>query len=65
MSPARPNRAAMTPKQLRALFARKKVKHIHAAERLGIAHSTVLRWLNGSTPISAANKAHIYLTFGL
>lgn len=64
MSPARPAKAAMTPKQLRSLLERKKLTQEEAATKLGYSRNTVVRWLMGMTPINRANAALIEKEIG-
>jgi transcriptional regulator with XRE-family HTH domain len=52
MSPARPNKAGMTPQQLRQIIEAAGITQAQAAERLGVRRNTVVRWLMGHTPIS-------------
>ena len=52
-----PRAAAMTPAELRRLIAASGRTITDAAERLGLARTTVTRWLNGSTPIGRAQAA--------
>lgn len=57
--PARPNDPHMTGADLRALIAAAGLKQGEAAGKLGVARTTVIRWLNGSTPIGKANATLI------
>ncbi len=61
--PPKPRKAYMTPAQFRAILAKAKVKNTHAAVMLGVARTTVIRWLNESTPISRANARLIREVF--
>ena len=54
-----PRAAAMTPAELRRLIAASGRTITDAAERLGLARTTVTRWLNGSTPIGRAQAREI------
>lgn len=49
----------MTPAQFRALLAKAGLNQSTGAERLGVSRRTVIRWLNGETPISARNALFI------
>lgn len=64
MSPARPRRAAMTPRQLKLLLKRNECSQVEAAKRLGINLRTFTRWASGYTPISEANALLITLKIG-
>ncbi len=53
----------MTPDELRALMARADdITQKALAQALGVHKMTVWRWLNGRTPIDAANAALIRQT---
>ena len=45
----------MKPKQFAELLAAAGLNQTQAAALLEVARTTVVRWLNGSTPISRAN----------
>ena len=63
MSPARPNKAAMTPKQFRELIDASGLTQQQVADRLGVSRNTVVRWLMGKVPISRAFANLIRLSF--
>jgi transcriptional regulator with PAS, ATPase and Fis domain len=52
---ANPRKAAMTPDQLRKAIAASGMNNTQVAKSLEVARTTVIRWLNGSVPISRAN----------
>jgi plasmid maintenance system antidote protein VapI len=62
--PPTPRKAVMSPEAFRSLLKKVDVNHTQAAKRLGVGRATVLRWLNGTTPISRANARLIRDEFG-
>lgn len=59
MATVAPRKAAMRPKDFRDLITAAGLNQSSAAERLDVNRRTVIRWLNGDTPISAAAAALI------
>lgn len=52
----------MSPDAFRAIIKASGMKQGEIAEALGVVRTTVVRWLNGSTPISRANARLISVT---
>ena len=59
-----PRKAAMKPTELQRIISLNGLNQTTAADRLGVSRHTVIRWLLGTTPISAASAALIRATFG-
>lgn len=60
--PRQPRRAAMGKEEFRALIESSGLKQGEAAEKLGVARQTVVRWLSGKTPISKQAAVFIKAT---
>ncbi len=59
-----PRKAAMTPDALQKLLDRAGLNQSSAARELEVNRRTVIRWLNGDTPINAAAAALIRSRIG-
>lgn len=53
--PPKPRKRAMTGREFKSLLDASGMDTKQAAEILGVGRTTVYRWLNGTTPITAAN----------
>jgi len=54
----------MTAAELKALIQATGLDRHRVAERLGVNHVTVWRWVSGRTPISRQVATYIKTTFG-
>ena len=59
-----PRKAAMKPDELQRLLDKNDLNQSTGAERLGVNRRTVIRWLQGTTPIRPASAALIRNTLG-
>lgn len=61
--PRKPRKKAMEPRELRELLDANELTLEAAAKLLGVAKSTIHRWLKGPTPIAESSalliRAHI------
>lgn len=56
MSPPTPRKSAMSASAFAKLFKSGGHNHSTASRLLGVSRRTVIRWLEGTTPISEANR---------